>query len=77
MDRPSRKSQRGSAKQARLADSVDFWQAKPLDQLAADQAVSPVNDVADVLGKGATLWADDAELDRFLAELAKRRPAGG
>jgi hypothetical protein len=76
MDRPSKASHQKRSERARLADPVDFWQAKGLDELAAEQAVAPVGRLRDVLGAAATLWADDAELDAFLAALAARRRNG-
>lgn len=45
----------------------DFWSEKPLEQLAAEQGLSPVQRFEDVWGKGADLWADDEDFETFLS----------
>ncbi|GBE30118.1 hypothetical protein BMS3Bbin04_01144 [bacterium BMS3Bbin04] len=50
------------------ADAFDqFWQDKSLDELAAEQKVSPVKDVDNVFGAASDLWEDDADFDEFLS----------
>jgi len=55
---------------------MDFWEAKTLEQLAAEQGVHAIERLEEVLGKGADLWRDDAELDSFLAALREQRRKG-
>ncbi len=55
----------------------EFWKAKSPEELAAEQGVRPIGRLEEVLGKGAELWADDAELDAFLQALRERRRKGG
>ena len=70
-----------SAKPPRVArpqsSKEDFWKTKSLEELAAEQGVRPVKRLEQVLGKGAELWTDDAELDAFLGALRERRRKGG
>jgi uncharacterized protein (DUF2384 family) len=54
-----------------------FWRTKSAAELAAEQGVRPIARLEEVLGKAAGLWADDADLDAFLAELHRRRQQGG
>jgi hypothetical protein len=44
----------------------DFWQEKSLVQLAAEQAVQPLQRIEDILGHGAFLWENDEEFEEFL-----------
>jgi hypothetical protein len=44
-----------------------FWREESLEQLAADQAVQPLQRLEDVLGRGAELWADNEDFETFLA----------
>jgi hypothetical protein len=60
-----------------LPSVADFWNPKTLEELVAEQGVRPIQRLEDVLGQGAGLWRDDAELDAFLAELRQRRQTGG
>lgn len=53
-----------------------FWQAKTIDELAAEQGVSVPQDLDALLGAGKDLWADDAEFDAFLADLSECRRQG-
>ena len=48
----------------------EFWQDKPLEQLAGEQRVVPLQALEDIWGKGANLWADEEDFDAFL-EAAK------
>ena len=59
------------------ASHSDFWKTKSLEELAAEQGVPPIERLEDVLGQGAGLWSDDAELESFLAALRERRRKGG
>jgi hypothetical protein len=56
--------------------SADFWKSKTLEELAAEQGIHPVENLDEVLGQGADLWRDDAELETFLAALRELRQAG-
>jgi hypothetical protein len=47
--------------------SDPFWSEQSLEQLAAEQGVTPINRLEDVWGKGAELWADDQDFEAFLA----------
>ena len=49
----------------------EFWKTKSLEELSAEQGVHPIGRLEDILGKGAELWANDAELDAFLQALAR------
>lgn len=68
----SQAARSGRPRKAPATKPDEFWQSKGLDQLAADQAVPPAH-LPDLLGEGADLWADDAELEAFLAAVADRR----
>lgn len=46
----------------------NFWEEKPLDQLVAEQGVSPVQRLEDIWGKGSDLWADEEDFEAFLNE---------
>jgi hypothetical protein len=70
----SRRSSRGAP--APKGPPMDFWEAKTLEQLAAEQGVHAIERLEEVLGKGADLWRDDAELDSFLAALREQRRKG-
>ncbi len=50
--------------------------APSLEELAARQGVSPVQDLDDLLGKGESLWRDDSEFEKFLGWLQQSRKAG-
>jgi hypothetical protein len=52
---------------------VSFWEEKPLDQLAAEQAVRPIQRLDDILGAGAELWENDRDLEDFLQSIYQRR----
>lgn len=47
--------------------SDPFWSERSLEQLAADQGVTPINHLEEVWGTGAELWADDEDFIAFLA----------
>jgi hypothetical protein len=53
-----------------------FWETKSIEDLAAEQGVRPINQLEEVLGKGANLWKDDSDLDEFLAGIRERRQKG-
>jgi hypothetical protein len=55
----------------------DLGRRKTIDELAAEQGVSIPQNLDDLLGAGADLWADDAEFDAFLASLRESRRTGG
>jgi hypothetical protein len=55
----------------------DFWQPKSLEDLAAQQGVTPVASLEAVLGRAADLWKDEAEFDRFLQGIYERRRENG
>ncbi len=57
-------------------DAEVFWRDKALEQLASEQSVRPIQRLEDVLGKGADLWASDAEFGAFLAVTESSRAAG-
>ena len=44
-----------------------FWQEKSLEQLAAEQNVSPAERFEDLWGKGSDLWTDEDDFEAFLA----------
>ena len=44
----------------------EFWQEKDIEQLAAEQGVSPIKKMEDVLGSGSSLWKDDEDFDSFI-----------
>lgn len=46
-----------------------FWQEKSLEQLAAEQNVSPVQRLEDLWGKGSDLWIDEDDFEAFLAAI--------
>ena len=48
------------------AGADQFWTGKSLEQLASEQAVKPVRQLEDVLGRGAGLWKDEAEFNAFV-----------
>ena len=48
----------------------EFWREKPLEQLAVEQGVAPLQRFEDVWGKGSALWADEEDFEAFL-EAAK------
>jgi hypothetical protein len=54
----------------------DFWKTKSLEELSAEQGVQPIGRLEEFRGKGAELWANDAELDAFLQALRERRRKG-
>lgn len=74
----SKRSSHASRKPSRVADSskrppMDFWEAKTIDELAAEQGIKPVERLEEVLGQGSDLWRDDAELESFLAAVRESR----
>lgn len=48
------------------AEADEFWTAKSLDELAAEQGVQVVADWQDLFGSGRNLWDDDESFDAFL-----------
>ena len=46
-----------------------FWQAKTIEELAAEQGVPLVPNFDALFGAGKDLWADDAEFEAFLGNL--------
>ncbi len=56
-----------------LPRSEEFWRAKTLGQLASEQGVRPVARFEEILGKGANLWASDAEFEKFVQGIYERR----
>ena len=58
---------------ASATSSGDFWQEKTLAELAAEQGIRPVNHFEEVFGQGAGLWANDEELEAFLANIRAAR----
>jgi hypothetical protein len=73
----SAKPPRASPPKQQRPPEADFWRAKSLEELAAQQGVRPVKWLEEVLGQGADLWTDDADLDAFLRALRERRRRGG
>lgn len=51
-----------------------FWKERPIELLAAEQEIKPVQHLEDVWGKGAYLWEDDDDFVAFLVA-AKGLPA--
>lgn len=43
-----------------------YWQDKSLTELAAEQAVAPIQRLEDVWGAGSGLWTSDEEFEAFL-----------
>lgn len=66
---PSRRTKSRS----RARPSTDFWRHRSADELADEQGIGPITDLGDVISKGASLWANDKELERFLADIRERR----
>jgi len=58
-------------------ESGALWQARTLAELSALQGVSLTPDYGALVGRAKELWADDAELDAFLADLRVSRREGG
>lgn len=56
--------------------SMDFWTAKTLEELAAEQGVHPIERLEEILGRGANLWRDEAEWEAFLSALRESRQKG-
>jgi len=51
-------------------DSVSpdaFWQDKSLEELAVEQAVSPITRLEDIWGAGSDLWENDGDFDAFVS----------
>lgn len=55
---------------------MDFWTAKTLEELAAEQGVHPIERLEEILGRGANLWRDEAEWEAFLSALRESRQKG-
>ena len=52
------------------ANVREFWQLKSADALAIEQGVAASATFDRMFGGGAQLWADDAEFEAFVADLA-------
>ncbi len=55
---------------------ADFWESKTLEELAAEQGVSPIERLEEVFGRGADLWRDEAEWEAFLSALPESQQKG-
>ena len=66
-----------AAQPVRLVSGSEFGKKKTIEELAAEQGVHPVDQFNALLGKGKTLWKDDAEFEEFLAGIYERRKNGG
>jgi hypothetical protein len=53
--------------------SRSFWKKKSIEQLAAEQGVRPLENVDELFGAAANLWADDADFEEFMKGIAARR----
>ena len=49
-----------------------FSERKPIEELAAEQGLKPTM-LEDILGKGADLWENDQEFERFVEDIYARR----
>ena len=56
--------------------SEGFWREKTIEELAAEQGIRPVERLEDILGRGADLWDDDEDFERFLKGIRERRRQG-
>ena len=56
-----------------ISESVQTPRLKSIEELAAEQGVTPIKRLEDVLGKGKDLWANDDEFDSFLSGIYERR----
>jgi hypothetical protein len=50
---------------------------KTTEELAAEQGIKIPQDLSKIMGAGADLWANDAELDAFLDDVRKARGKAG
>ncbi|MCI0605338.1 hypothetical protein L0156_20330 [bacterium] len=56
-------------------DPEEFWREKTLEELADEQGVGPFQ-WEEVFGKGADLWEDDDDFEKFVNELRQLRKEG-
>jgi hypothetical protein len=52
--------------------TMGFSGRKSMEELAAQQRVKPTG-LEDIMGKGADLWENDRELERFVEDIYARR----
>jgi hypothetical protein len=50
-----------------------FWQSPSLEQLVAEQGVTPVQDIDELVGE---FWPDDEDPDEFITWLREQRRQG-
>lgn len=50
-------------------DPKEFWKNKTIEELAAEQGVRPINDIAELRGD----WPPEDSIDEFLSEVRKGR----
>jgi hypothetical protein len=53
----------------------EFWQGRPVEELASEQGVSIPQDVDSLIGAGGDLWEDDEEFRTFVRGIYERRRA--
>lgn len=58
-------------------DADEFWEAKSVEQLAAEQGIEPVQDLLALVGSASSLWGSDEDFERFVAGIYERRHETG
>ncbi len=74
-----RESSEAGREGGELEDSAmeDFWREETLEELVEKQHIRPIASLDQIAGRGAGLWEDDDDFERFVQGILDRRaPAG-